>query len=93
MGALAEARSRSCARRFGPMAGGYNGGSFAGACPGAGGCGAGEGWLGEDGTVVFLPSSPHAPSTRAAPTSIDNTRITVINSVLLPARLQDGGLG
>ena len=35
--ASVAARSRSCARRFGPM-GGYSGGSFAGACPGTGGC-------------------------------------------------------
>ena len=37
----------------------------------------GAGWLGEDGSVVFLPSSPHAPSARAAPTNIDSTRIII----------------
>ena len=35
--AARAARSRSGALRFGPMCG-YSGGSFAGACPGAGGC-------------------------------------------------------
>ena len=35
--ACSAAPVRSCAPRFGPMCG-YSGGSFAGACPGAGGC-------------------------------------------------------
>jgi hypothetical protein len=38
----------------------------------------GGGWPGEDGSVVFLPRSPHAPSIRAAPTNVETTRITVI---------------
>ena len=75
--ARAARASRSGALRFGPMCG-YSGGSFAGACPGAGGCCV--------GAVVFLPRSPHAPSTRAAPTSIANKRITVIRFDLTSER-------